>query len=1108
VIFSHTSHHAAAVVLHTDTGNIAFISAYLPDAWKPGPVFYNALEQMQRLLQQIRASCGLGTAFVLGGDLNVELASCAHVGPAVTGSQTNDRAAALLCFAVANNLVWSSTQNTDMEYWTFMHKSAVFPRKMVLDYVLTSPRICAAHHVRYDIDYNCDHRAIDTTISLPGKTRITYVARRADFKNPHTQAFVAHAVEAAAYGEQFKDVAEFQTFLKAVCNAAPVYQKPKQDMPSALKNSFAALRDFEGPSEEKVRLARQTYRARRNWWDEQQKASAPARLLKLCRKSAGKDKSSRKTASLKIGDIPSSDPGVWATEISNHYAKQYHDDSIRGGVVDETRRRELLRLQKERLLTLRAKALGEPHLHIPLWLVLEAKSRFCAKPPTAPGIDMVCWSMLSLLPDRFWESVRRVFEDRLNDCWSAASVPDWQTVLVTLIPKAGDISLLQNWRPISLSPIFQKLFMSCVNGVMDLTAAPLSMSCIGFRAGHQPMEASESLRLILQKTYSWKEPVIIIKFDVSKAFDNLAHDKIVETLTYHHVPAKIIGCLLNELVGCEMRVSLQGTTCSSSPLLCSGGKQGASETPGVWNRYIDTAWQKACKIFATKHLGLEMRTPPWKPEYFHGVFWADDIYLVACSWEHIKTMFGILSSEIASLGLRWKESVCEMLLNPYVEGFENLARVDMPTVFGNISFKLVEKLVVLGTSLDSRGTYSTSIRHRMSCVWASWSHLAPYFQARRVPLLTRFKKFYEICGRCFLYGAGGWVLDTELQAMIDKFESKFTRKILCRVPQPGELHRDFETRMNLLVRDLRDRSCLAPLSLQAQVCYYGWGGHIARMHKDELIRAVLRWRPLEWFRRVRALGMDDSGQRVSMMRVGRPVRWESDLIEMCGDDWEIQALDRQPWAEQKLAKARSKWLQSHRPCGFHTHMKDFVCLSHISPRVQSVVHASGTLRDIAFIACVDNQQVAEQISGSWPVDTGSRWFGVVRQCRWLLHVLTTSLAPSRWCRSLPWVRHHRREENSVADACAELGRLRGQFSWRSNYKLDRSDALMLCTDAAFNNGEAGLGTCVHAFCRSSGTVRVVWAAGLRAQCLDNVEAEFEAFEWGLRSFLHWCQLCV
>ena len=64
-------------------------------------------------------------------------------------------------------------------------------------------------------------------------------------------------------------------------------------------------------------------------------------------------------------------------------------------------------------------------------------------------------------------------------------------------------------------------------------------------------------------------------------------------------------------------------------------------------------------------------------------------------------------------------------------------------------------------------------------------------QARRVPLVQRFRKFYEVCARCFLYGAGGWVLDTELQAFIDKFEGKFIRKMLCRVPRQGELQRDF-----------------------------------------------------------------------------------------------------------------------------------------------------------------------------------------------------------------------------------------------------------------------------------------------------------------------------
>jgi hypothetical protein len=67
---------------------------------------------------------------------------------------------------------------------------------------------------------------------------------------------------------------------------------------------------------------------------------------------------------------------------------------------------------------------------------------------------------------------------------------------------------------------------------------------------------------------------------------------------------------------------------------------------------------------------------------------------------------------------------------------------------------------------------------------------------------------------------------------------------------------------------------------------------------------------------------------------------------------------------------------------------------------------------------------------------------------------------------------------------------------------------MLCTDASFKSGEAGFGACVHAFNKDCGSVLVVWAAGIRSCCIDNVEAEFAAFEWGLRSFLRWCQSCL
>jgi hypothetical protein len=471
-------------------------------------------------------------------------------------------------------------------------------------------------------------------------------------------------------------------------------------------------------------------------------------------------------------------------------------------------------------------------------------------------------------------------------------------------------------------------------------------------------------------------------------------------------------------------------------------------------------------------------------------------------------MFAILSEEVQNIGLHWKSSACEMLLNPYFTGLEGLTHAVFPTVFGDIPFKITDKLIVLGTALDNRGTYSTSIRHRMACTWASWSGMETYLQARRVPLVQRFRKFYEVCGRCFLYGAGGWVLDTELQAFIDKFEGKFIRKMLCRVPRQGELQRDFEVRMKNLVKLLRDRTRIPPLSLQAIECYFGWGGHTARMRPQELIRLVIHWRPLDWFRRIRALGCDDAGIPVPPMRVGRPVRWESDLFDMCGDAWEALAGDRRTWAAIKLDKAHCKWLDSHRPCGHTVAMRDFVSMSHISPRIRSHISVPGALRSISFVACVDNQQVAEQVLGTWSVASGSRFHGIVTQTRWLLHNITVALCPSRWCHTLPWVLHHRREQNAVADACAELGRARGEFSWKAAYNLSSRDALMLCTDASFKSGEAGFGACVHAFNKDRGSVLVVWAAGIRACCIDNVEAEFEAFEWGLRSFLRWCQSCL
>jgi hypothetical protein len=233
------------------------------------------------------------------------------------------------------------------------------------------------------------------------------------------------------------------------------------------------------------------------------------------------------------------------------------------------------------------------------------------------------------------------------------------------------------------------------------------------------MEISECIRALLQKGHQWRLPVVVIRCDISKAFDSLSHEHIATDLEWHGTPPRLIRCVLEELTECTMSVSLQGIAATVSPLLVKGGKQGASETPALWCRYFDAAWQLAKARFVTEGLGLPLSTPPWRPEVLHGAYWADDVFLFSDSLAGAEKMLGILSEEIALLGLSWKPGACEMLYNeaacPDPAGYTLVLK----TVFCPTPFSVVHKMLVLGCMIDDRGSYHCSMKYRMSQTWAA-----------------------------------------------------------------------------------------------------------------------------------------------------------------------------------------------------------------------------------------------------------------------------------------------------------------------------------------------------------------------------------------------------
>ena len=112
---------------------------------------------------------------------------------------------------------------------------------------------------------------------------------------------------------------------------------------------------------------------------------------------------------------------------------------------------------------------------------------------------------------------------------------------VTPIFKANDKEQFSNYRPISLLPSISKIFESVIYQQLMkylLENKLLSLQQYGFRANHSTELAA--LNLIDRLTYDLDNGKIPtnIYIDLSKAFDTLQHETLLNKLVYYGVRGK------------------------------------------------------------------------------------------------------------------------------------------------------------------------------------------------------------------------------------------------------------------------------------------------------------------------------------------------------------------------------------------------------------------------------------------------------------------------------------------------------------------------------------------------------------------------------------------